>query len=274
MNEITVATVQMTSILGDVRGNAASMRSWIEQAAGQGAHLVIFPEASLTGYTVGKAVEAAIAVDGEEPFELESFAERQGVAIGYGLIEAGEGEKRPYLTYVVASSEGRMAYRKTHLGTREEKAFAAGDDLSVTQAAGVRVGVELCWEGHIPDIATVLRAKGAELIIVPHASGSSGFHRVELWDRFLPARAYDNGLFVVACNAIMRNRKDERIGGGAAAYDPKGARISYADSLDDNIMLVTLGGTLPRESPDVGMHNISFFDRRRPELYAYATMAP
>ena len=213
------------------------------------------------------------------------FIERRtskGIAAGHDHIERRESTRverflggvsgiaspaKPYVTYVVAGQEGRLVYRKTHLGSKEQHAFAAGDELPVARIAGVDVGVQLCWEAHIPDITTTLRAKGAELVLVPHAVGVGGEKRAQLWDRYLPARAYDNGLFVVACNALRRDEGGSLVGGGVVAYGPDGVCLGGRADAQEGMSLACVGGELPRETGDGGMHGASYFDRRRPELY-------
>jgi predicted amidohydrolase len=77
----------------------------------------------------------------------------------------------------------------------------------------------------------------------------------------------DNGLFVVACNALRRGLNGSVQGGGMVAYGPDGQLLASCSSADERMLLVEIGGTLPRETPDTGMHGVSYFDRRRPELY-------
>ena len=189
------------------------------------------------------------------------------VARFLGGVSGVASPARPYVTYVVAGQEGRLVYRKTHLGSKEQQAFTAGDELPVARIAGVNVGVQLCWEAHIPDITTTLRAKGAELVLIPHAVGVGGEKRAQLWDRYLPARACDNGLFVVACNALRRDEGGSLVGGGVVAYGPDGACLGGRADAKEAMSLACVGGALPRETDDGGMHRVSYFDRRRPELY-------
>ena len=281
MKELIVAAVQMESIFGDARANADRICKWMGEAVREGAQLVVFPECCLTGYSTARAREVALSDDDSVAVELERYASKLGIAVGYGYIErnglandplmqsalADDGEK-PYVAYVVAGPEGRLVYRKSHLGSREQQAFTAGNELPVARIAGVNIGVQLCWEAHIPDITTTLRAKGAQLVLMPHAVGIDIARRMELWSRYLPARAYDNGLFVVACNALRRNEEGSVVGGGVAAYGPDGACIAECESAEEDMLLVRVGGELPREVPDVGMRGASYFDRRRPELYS------
>ena len=267
MKELVVGAVQMESPVGEVRANADRMCGWMDKAAREGAQLVVFPECCLTGYSTACAEKAAILADDDVTVELEQHARELSIAVGYGYMERCTTDK-PYVTYVVAGPEGRLVYRKTHLGSREQQAFAAGDELPAACIAGVRIGVQLCWEAHIPDITTTLRAKGAELVLMPHAVGIDYARRMELWSRCLPARAYDNGLFVVACNALRREGEGAIVGGGIVAYSPDGELITASGSAEEEMLLVHVGGVLPRDNSNDGMRGVSYFDRRRPELYS------
>ncbi|MBO4353033.1 MAG: hypothetical protein J5818_06025, partial [Eggerthellaceae bacterium] len=148
---------------------------------------------------------------------------------------------------------------KTHLGPHERDAFQPGDQLVVNDMAGARVGVQLCWEGHIPQIAATLRARGAEVIAAPFASGVGGERRLESWSRFLPARAGDNGVYVVACNALPA--------GGIAVYGPKGELVTSYAGDDEVLITCELDSVLPRNDPEQPMGSLSYFDYQRPELY-------
>ncbi|HAM15703.1 MAG TPA: hypothetical protein DCP91_07575 [Eggerthellaceae bacterium] len=285
MKDAIVAAVQLGSEVGCVQENAQRMIRWAKRAREAGVALVCFPECSLTGFSTERAMDTAIGPDAADVRRIREFARSSHLAIGFGYAEDRGGTLRPFNTYEIASADGCLRYRKTHLGAREAPAFSAGDELATARIGGICVGVQLCWEGHIADIAATLRAQGAELLLAPHAGGLGGVRRLQAWNRYLPARALDNGLFVVACNALRRaGEPDDALparadadraqatcadaGGGMAAYAPDGSLLSSYGGSDENLMLVRIGGALPRELPQNGMRNISYFDRRRPELYA------
>ncbi|MBO4365137.1 MAG: hypothetical protein J5804_02450 [Eggerthellaceae bacterium] len=274
MREMVVAAIQMASELGQAKLNAAYMCRWLERARVSGAQMVFFPECSLTGYSTAQASEIAIAADDEAIALLEYHASMLGVAVGYGFVERDAAVELPYVTYVVAYGEDRLVYRKSHLGASEQPYFSQGNELPVADIAGVCIGVQLCWEGHIPDIAATLRARGAELLLTPHAGGLGGTRRVDSWCRYLPARAQDNGMYILACNALwpegyQSSSMTERggHGGGLIAFAPDGSLLESYDGDDEHMLALRIGGILPREMKSGGMMNISFFDRRRPELY-------
>ena len=284
---LKVVAVQVESALGQVGHNLEKHAQWIERAVREGADLVFFPECSLTGYSTVQSREYAIGCDDETVRAAEGYARERGIAVGFGFIEqaglgddvrglnldAGDASANPersgklFITYEIAHGVERLIYRKSHLGSREREVFSAGDELPVAHVADTCVGVQLCWEAHIPDIATTLRAKGAQLVICPHAGGLGGQRRVESWDRYLAARALDNGMYVVACNAVRHDVDGQPRGGGMVAYGPDGVRIACGASAKEDMLIVDANGVLPRDLPDGNMHAISYFDRRRLELY-------
>ena len=278
MKEVTIAAVQMLSELGDIDQNARAMRGWVDRAAEEGAAFVFFPEGSLTGYIIEDPGDAVCPADDERALELERYAASKGVAIGYGFAERNPEGGRPYVSYVVSSENERLFYRKTHLGSQECNFYEAGDELPVAQVNGVSIGIQMCWEGHIPDIATTLRAKGAELLVMPHAGGLAGARRLDSWSRYLPARAFDNGMYLVACNALrygmsvtgrdIEGHSSHDDDGALAVYAPDGKLVVSYHGTDAHMVVAAIGGALPRDHATKGKMVASYFDRRRPELYA------
>ncbi len=127
--------------------------------------------------------------------------------------------------------------------------------------------MQLCWESHIPEISALERSRGAELLLVPYASAMTGGRCRKHWMVHLPARASDNGAFVAACNLPFPAENGALRGGGMAVFDPKGNCVASYYGTEDHMLLCALSGPLPRELPPGDMHNISYFDRKRTELF-------
>ncbi len=272
MRALRASAVQMRSELGDVAQNCEKVVALAFRAIDEGARIIGFPEACLTGYDASRSSELAEGLEHPCVKRLGRFAAEQGVVLSFGLIEQGEG--LPYVTQVVCAGDVRFIYRKTHLGKTEVGHFAAGGSIDAVQVPDACLGVSLCWECCIPDIAGTLRAKGAEVLLAPFASPLSGELRLESWATYLPARAHDNGMYVVACNALKPLGEG---GGGCAIYDACGKLMGSLASPVDDVLTVELDADLPRdrdggEADDGnggrGMRGISYFDRRRPELYS------
>lgn len=266
MQPLVVAIAQFAPLVGDLEGNAQRVKELVDRSAQARARMLFLPEACLTGYSRERASECAIDFTTAVGV-VEKVARDAGVAVSFGFIERDPQGGKPFVTHVIWDDGVRLVYRKTHLGPHEQNAFQLGESLMVGSVAGAYVGVQLCWEGHIPQVAATLRARGVEVIAAPFASGVGGAARLASWAKFLPARASDNGVYVVACNALSAALDGTMRGGGMAVYDPKGnVLVDYAGS-DEALIVCDLDGVLPRNDTSQPMSGLSYFDYQRPELY-------
>lgn len=275
MKDIDVAAVVMRSVLGDVRRNLRRTAALARRAAEQGADIACFPEASLTGYHVrGDLAGIAQTIPGEVTDAVVGLAKELDMALVVGVLERSGGAKA-YVSQVAAGPEGILAiYRKTHLATRECEAFQPGSETPVFSWRGTRFGMQLCYDGHFPELTTRLALLGAEVVLTPHASPGpeTRSEKRRRWMRYLPARAYDSSVFVVACNQTGDNGAGLCFPGVALILDPKGTLLAGATAARDRVVTTRLSGeALARiKSSNTGF----FLGSRRPELYHESTIEP
>lgn len=269
VERIDIALVQMQSKVGDVAANLSAMKRIMRAAAEEGARIVCFPEASLTGYSATRADEIALYPTCPEVCELFDLADMLGVAVCFGMFErAANGEV--FIAQPLHASDATLWHRKTHLGEKEQKKISSGQTIGTIDIFGVRVGVQVCWETHFPELSTIQRAQGAEVVLMPFASGASGEARREAWLKYLPARASDNGMYVLATNALLdpeTTASPTALGGGMMAIDPYGKVVGEYFKTDECVFICDIDDTLPRNSVNLSMGGQSYFDNRRPELF-------
>lgn len=268
MKDLTVAAVCMHSVPGDVVRNLERMGPMVQEAAAMGADVVCFPELSVTGYVlegageVYKGIEKCQALD-----RLNHMARKAHAVLIAGLVESVEHGK-PYITQVIAGPSGQIGlYRKTHLSPPEKGLYSPGASLEVYSHGGTTLGVQLCYEVHFPEISAVMALMGAEILFFPHASprGSSD-GKLTSWLRHLPARAFDNGVFVVACNQVGKTERGFSFPGVAVVLDPSGRVLARYRGTRENILMVRLQAEALRA---IRQHRMKYFiPHRRPELYA------
>ena len=263
MKDIRLTMVQMQSTVGDASSNLKRMETFVSDCDSD---IICFPEMCLSGYTTADPSKYSLDPTNALVSKVHDLADDSGSAIVFGYMESTN-DGKPFLKQEIADHGIKGAfYRKTHLGKAESEVFQPGDSLPVFNVKGIVLGLQLCIESHIPDISQTYRSKGAELILMPFASGIAGERRKSAWYSYLPARASDNGLFVAACSAVGDNGLGTVLGGGIIALDPKGRVMDEYYDADDHSVTLDIGGNLPRDGPET-MSNISYFDRRRPELY-------
>src|SRR5580700_5330476 len=181
--------------------NLDRVREALADAAGRGADLAVFPEATQARF--GSDLRAiAEPLDGPFGSGLAEAARASGVALVAGVFEPAP-DGRVYNTAVAYDAAGTRvaAYRKIHLfdalGERESAVVAPGSEPVVTDLAGVRVGIMTCYDVRFPELARALAVRGAELIVIP-AAWAAGLFKEEHWVTLVRARAIENTVWVAA----------------------------------------------------------------------------
>lgn len=270
MRNLRIALVQMQVTIGYVKKNLDKITYFVEEAARQGADIICFPELCVPGYNRERARHAAETIPGESSNRISQLSRSAGLVILAGLAETSVTGK-PYITQLVAYPDGRVdKYRKTHLGKSEKPYFTAGDRLPVFVMDKACFGVEICWDLHFPEVTTVLSLKGAEIIFAPHASPTIVGDRRDIWLKYLSARAYDNTVFVAACNLVGPAGERQEFCGGALVIDPKGNVIAEDFQGKEGLLLANLDARLIntiRHNEPATMRQSFYLRSRRPELY-------
>lgn len=267
MKNMRVAMAVMHSPVGRIEHNLARMADWVNLAAQRRAQLICFPELNVTGYTTrAKICTAALSVPGEVSRRIGQLSTDLGITILAGLAEQGTRGK-VYATHVVAIPDGRLAfYRKLHLSPPEHNHFTPGRQLPLFAVNDFRFGIQLCYDAHFPELSTRMALDGADAIFVPHASPRvTPREKFDSWMRHLPARAYDNGLYVLACNQTGGNGLGLEFAGLSLAIDPAGKLAASDLSGEEGLLMVTLQKAALQR---VRNHRMRYFlPHRRPGLY-------
>jgi predicted amidohydrolase len=174
---IRVAAVQLEAEVGDVDHNLEACEKLAGQAAAQGARWIVLPEFFPTG--VGfrpELAQCAAPPDGAPTELLRSLARRHDAYVGgSALVRDGDGHVRN--AFVLAGPDGTVLGRHDKdLPTMWENAlYTGGRDPGEIAAAGLTVGVALCWE--LMRVQTVTRLAGHVDLVV----GGSGWWSVPSW---------------------------------------------------------------------------------------------
>ncbi|UJW31616.1 nitrilase family protein [Saccharothrix sp. AJ9571] len=297
---VKVAAVQFEHRADDKQYNLGRVAHFASEAAAAGARLVVCPEMCLVGYWhlrrhSPEALHAlAEPVDGPSVSAVRSLATRLGIGVGAGFLESDGG--RLFNSYAVCLPDGTVhVHRKLH--AFEHEAISSGDRFTVFDTPwGVRMAILICWDNNLVENVRACALDGATVLIAPHQTGGTasrsphGMRPIPLacWEnrhtdpaaverefrgsngrewlmRWLPARAHDNGLFLVFSNGVGRDDDEVRTG-NAMVLDPYGRILAETWAAGDRLVLADL---------DLGLVPLSTGRRwlagRRPELYASLT---
>lgn len=228
---LRVAAVQAESLAGEVLANAEAAARWVEKAAGHGAQLVVLPELFLPGYdpaTLRADSDACdVTVDDRRLAVVGEAARLHSVAVVVGAaVRRIDGTRSLALLSVSPLGDIEVAYSKQHLWQLERSIFAAGGSGASLELAGWPLGLGICYDGCFPEHARAVTDAGALAYLCPSAYVLGSEHRRDL---YYPARAIDNGIYVVM-SGLTGHCGSLEFSGGTAIYDPQGRAIARVAS--------------------------------------------
>lgn len=239
----------------------------LEQASVRGARLAILPECAISGYAISRrddAIRLAETIPGSSTAAFQRHAAATGCHVVAGLLER-DGD-RLFNTAVIVGSQGVMGkHRKAHIAPVGADAFVAhGNDLTVYDVLGVKIGLQICYEVRFPEISRVLALKGAQLLVVV-ANWPAGAEVNP--GVMVPARAAENSVHVLAANRTGQEGEFSFIG-RSCAYAPDGGCIVSAQQ-EETILIVDIevGHGLGKREVRDSKYVVDLRGHRRPELY-------
>jgi predicted amidohydrolase len=173
-----VALAQIAPVLGDIRANFQRAMEVIAEAKGLGADLVVFPELSLTGYTLGQvSEEVSIDVEDERVTSLVEAAGETSLVISF---HEDDGSLRTYnsAAYFEDGSLVRL-HRKLYLPTygifEERKHFSPGQTMRAFGTKFGRMAILICNDAWQPALGFLAVQDGARVLLIPTSSADSRF---------------------------------------------------------------------------------------------------
>jgi len=296
MEKFKISTAQFENKSGDKDYNLGIIESLSKKAADNGAKVVAFHECSVTGYTFARNLSknqmldlAEYIPDGQSIKKLVEISQKHGIVILAGLFEK-DNEDRLFKTYACVGQDGLIAkYRKLHPFINPY--LTPGDKYCVFDLYGWKCGILICYDNNIIENVRATNLLGADIIFMPHVTmctpstrPGAGFVDVKLWDnrhndptslrlefdgmkgrdwlmKWLPARAYDNAVYVVFSNPIGMD--DNQLKNGCSMIiDPFGDIITECRELGNDVATATI---IPEKLINAGGYR--YKKARRPELY-------
>lgn len=270
---LKIAAVQCDVALGQPEANLEAMARLAGKAAAQGAELVVFPECAVTGYCFESLEEAhqfAEPVPGPSTRRMHELCRALGLHLVAGMLERDGG--RVYNACVLVGPGGVVGrYRKLHLPYLGVDRFTTPGDRPPevwevpTAAGGLRVGMNICYDGSFPETARVLALAGADLVVLPTNWPPGAQCTAEY---VLNARALENHIYYLAANRVGTERGFTFIG-RSRICDPHGRTLQAAGS-EPCTLYAEIEPPLARNKHIVrvpGKHEIHRFRDRRPEMY-------
>ncbi len=296
MEKLIIATAQFEHRSDDKTYNLNTIEHLTAEAARKGAKVIAFHECSITGYTFARKLSKEQMLDLAEPIpdgpsiiRLTSIAKKHNMVVLAGLFEK-DNHGQLYKAYVCVDSNGLIAkYRKLHPFINPH--LTPGNEYCIFDLFGWKCGILICYDNNIIENVRATRLLGADIIFMPHVTmctpstrPGAGFVDPQLWEnrrndptslrlefegmkgrdwlmKWLPARAYDNGIYCVFSNAIGMD-DDQLKNGRSMIIDPFGDILAECTDLDNQFVTATL---VPEKGRQSGGYR--YIQARRPHLY-------
>ncbi|WP_394848072.1 nitrilase family protein [Pendulispora brunnea] len=296
MNSLRIATAQFENRSGDKDFNLGVIDALAAKAKQQGAEVVAFHECSVTGYTFARHLSREQMLELAEPVpqgrsieRLVAIARKRQIVVLAGLFEKDR-EENLFKAYVCVDENGVVAkFRKLHPFINPH--LLPGNEYVVFDIHGWKCGILICYDNNVIENVRATALLGAEVIFMPHVTmctpstrPGAGFVDPALWKnresdptslrlefdgmkgrgwlmKWLPARAYDNGIYAVFSNAIGMD-DDQLKNGCSMVVDPFGDVIAECRTLGDD---VTVAVCTRDKLEMAGGHR--YRKARRPDLY-------
>lgn len=244
MQRFTAACAQYAVAPMDVEENLRRAVRWVRRAYDEsGAQLIVLPETATTGFTPNVGPEglwdSVSELPGAHSEPLQRVSHELGVFVCYGAYERAPGEPRGtvYNSAALLGPNGDIlgVYRKTHLFPTERRANAGwstpGAQPCVVHTPLASIGMTICYDGDFPELYRAEALLGAEVILRPSALLRS----FEIWELTNRARAYDNHVYIVACNAVGPDAGNNYYFGHSMIVDPISHKLAQARGTEEVI---------------------------------------
>jgi len=275
MNEtVKIAGMQIEPIILDKDRNLARCLELIKVADKEGARLIVFPEAAITGYvftSLGEALSIAEPIPGPSTEKILDSCRELNLYVIIGLLEKDRGKY--YNAAALLGPSGLIGkYRKLHLPYLGIDRFVNHGDLPlrVYETDVGRIGIGICYDSDFPEHARVLTLQGADLIVTitnwPEGTEFSSEHTVF-------TRARENFVYHVAINRVGEER-GIKFFGRSKIVNCFGRSLAEGKPYEEHILYAEIDPTIAREKHRViipGEFEVDIINDRRPEFYGVLT---
>lgn len=240
-----IATAYTKSIIGDIEHNIASTTQMLEELDAQSVDFVSFPEMNISGYLKTKmSLDKFYKQRNLVISKLKSISKTVNGAFSVGYPNCVNGLN--YIEQAVFHKGDIVAvHAKTHLSINEQESYQFGNNIEVFALGRNRIGTQLCYESHFPEISYIQSQKGADIISFSFASPrESSAEKIKRFKNFLCARAYDNSVYIMACNYNGLTENSSRMNGLALIINPKGVVVAETIKPDNGYCVATIDDDL------------------------------
>ncbi len=258
-----VAVAQIDAAVGNVKKNIERHIASIKKAVAKKADVIVFPELSLTGYSV-RDLNWDVAINVAEPAVLSALIKlSRSITIIAGGVEERENFGLYNSAFVLEDGKLYSGHRKIYPPTygmfEEMRYFSQGDDVRNFNSKHGKLGILICEDLWHLSLPYILASDGADVLITIAASPT----RISGSSENLPSatinsehhKAYARLLssYVVFCNRVGIE-DGVNFWGGSEVVDPSGEIIASAKLFDEDLIYADIHEDAVRRARRLSRH--------------------
>lgn len=244
-DKIKIALAQIAPKLGDLKSNLDKHLKYIDQAKKEKADLILFPELSLTGYSLKDAVyDVAMKID--DDFLKPLLESSENISISFGMVELTTNLQAKNTQLFIENGKITSRHRKVYLPTygvfEEKRYFSAGDRFHAFDSDLGRIGMLICEDMWHFSSTMILSQDGASIILCSSAGLLRSMQskgkpdNIQVWENLNSSSAHNFTSYFVFCNRV--GIEDGLIfWGGSEIVDPNGKVVVKAPYFDESLIV-------------------------------------
>lgn len=238
--------------------NKIKCERFIQEASANCADFIVFPEMTLSGFSMNVEEIAERAEESATLFFFKKMSRIYDMTIGFGYAEKTEGKARNKMI-VVQNGRIILDYTKLHPFSMGEEGqyFEGGTKLSAMTVGGVNFGAFVCYDLRFPEIFTASARFVHAILVIANWPASRDDH----WRALLKARAIETQCYIIGVNCVGEI-DGIKYRGSSMILDPYGVQIT-PDMATEGIIIGDIDPYLVEEY----RKDFPVLADRRPEFY-------
>lgn len=256
-----IALSMMNQAWEDKSANMAACNELLERSFKLNAELIIFPEMTLTGFTLDTPSVAEEIISSESLHAFADMATKHNVGVVAGVVLKANDFYHNCAVAFGRDGEQLGYYKKIHPFSLsgENRYIVGGEEMSTFEYEGIKFGLTICYDLRFPVLWHVLADRCDCIINIANWPS----RRIDHWKTLLKARAIENQVYVIGVNRIGSDGNNLEYTESSIAFAPDGSDVIPV-ATDENLSVIEIGKHVVNNCQDA----FPVRNDRRPVLYS------
>ena len=215
-----IALASLNQIWEDKSANLLACKDLFNKAKLQNAQVIIFPEMTLTGFSMNIGLTAEEATASPTVASFSNLSNEFGIGVIFGVVFRQYEKSTNNAVFLDCSGEILGKYQKVHpfSFSGEDKYFDAGKDILSVSFGLLNIGVTICYDLRFPEIYSALGVKSDLIVNIANWPAK----RIDHWTTLLTARAIENQVYIAGINRTGTDQNGLKYVKSSIVVNPNG----------------------------------------------------